>query len=199
MKKNIKLNLGFTLFELLVAMFIFMLLLGTIMGIYVLSVKHMRKQLNSQTLQQDVQNLFETLDREVRTAYGNTFFPLDPSSPDFTFVNQAGSCITYKTESNQAKRFEYAREADGSCNSASATSAIVLHSNRTVINGMAFNIVASGVVDEPSEDDYLTGEQGKVSLSLKACPRDFTSDADCINFQTSVASRQIKPVSTPAP
>jgi len=165
---------GFTLLEVVVASAIFGVLIVLISGIFVSMVKGNRERLGQQVLQQDIQNFFETLDREARTGFGDTFTA--SSSDTLEFKNQALEEVTYTLDSaggvGIVKR-----------------SGTELTSSKTDVRELAF------YADAATADGDILTKLGMITVSLYACPAATPSgeDSGCIRFQTTVTSRQSKP------
>ncbi len=182
---------GFTILELTVAMATFVFLLATVGAIYVSSVRGQRAQLNIQAVQQDIQSFFESLDREVRTAFGQSFQTQGTSG--VTLINQSGACVTYLLNSNTIKRYQYSRSG-ASCSFPGVTSSYTsMTSAKTNIQSAGFAVTQASV-SNPGPDEYLSGQQGRVTLNIKGCPTGSSNANDCVTFQTTVTSRQTKTI-----
>lgn len=218
MKKTSK---GFTLFELLVAASVFIVLVGLAGGIFSFYVQKNRDQQATQRVQQDLQNFVEVIDREIRTGYGHTFSThgVLTGSNILSLVNQRGKCAGYMINSGSdpavITRFEYpqipnvpGRDADSDrCDNPTAITSWsnegFLTSAKTNIVRLFFDVKKSSVKDNGTaddySDDYLSGDQGRVTVFVKACPAGTVSGETCIDYQTTVTSRQLIPAPVPAP
>ncbi len=197
---------GFTLIELLVGMGRFILLLGTISAIFTTFVRQHRTQLRREALAQEVQSFFEQLDREVRTAFGDTFQV--PAPGQFFLVNQDHACVKYGLTVD--KRVVRASVTSALCGEADVNlpgTGERFTSRSTRIEQLAFDFIHTPVVgwDDPatpgggSEDrDILTGQQGRLTVSVLACPAGGEpKEKDCIPFQTTMTTRQYDPCIRP--
>jgi type II secretory pathway pseudopilin PulG len=174
-------NKGMTLVELLVAMSVFMLVLGLVGGIYVNYVGKQKQQLSQQFLQQDLQNFFDTIERDVRTSYGDT-------------LSVVGSWIDFYNQ--EQKRSDYFLVS----NAINHNFTKKITSTKISINKLNFTL--SSPAPTPASDStgkmYLSGSPMRVTISARACLLDFPTD--CIDAQTTVTSRQTNPFpSSPSP
>jgi prepilin-type N-terminal cleavage/methylation domain-containing protein len=188
MKNNIamkKIN-GFTLVEMLVSLAIFVTIIAIVGGIYTTFVQKQRDQLGMQNVQQDVQNFFDTLEREVRTGYGDQFALSPAPTPSLHFFNQGQIEVTYDKSGGKITR----KEASGT--------PVAITSDRTWIQELKFIV--------PSKSDgttsvfnggvpYLTGMPTRVTVLVKACVD--KDEYHCISAQTSLSVRQLGPMPLP--
>ncbi len=183
-----KRNRGFTLVELIVAVAVFIVAMDVLTTTFISLGKTQRRQKDVQMLQGDVQSFFETLDREVRTGYGETF---STGTNSLFFRNQNGNCVTYYLSDGKMHRSEDST-ATGSC--AENTSGTVLTSSRNVFSDISFSATSSGV--DTSQTPPILSSQGFVQLSFKACINAATP-SNCMVVQTSITSRQLSSYVSP--
>lgn len=186
---------GFTLVELLVVTSLFVVLTGSLGGIYSAFVRQHRGQRAGIALQQDLQNFFEVLDREVRTGFGTTF-GVRAGGTRFILKNQSTVCVKYGLGLGaNAGRLIRATSSAAGCIPASVllASGEPLTSRSTELRLLSFGFEQAPAVDDNGTpdpaDDLLTGQQGRVTVSLRACPRG-RPDAECLDVQTTMTSRQ---------
>lgn len=173
---------GFTFIEVLVATSAFLLLFGAVSGVFTAFTRQQRAGLGTATLLSEFQNVFETLEREARTGYGNTF--ATPSGATaFRFKNQNVQEVTYRHDA-AGKRI--VREVSGGTSQ-------VLTSRAVEVLSLAF-LVTAPVVDTgvAPQIPILTGAQGRVTVSTRLCPAGGESPR-CLTVQTTLTSRQYVP------
>lgn len=179
---------GFTLIEVVVAVGVFTLLIGTVMGVFVSLARGQRSGFAQTTILGDAETFLELLEREVRTGYGSTF---GGGGSTFTFTNQEGDAVTYSRVNTAIQR-----------NAVSITSPAV------AVSELDFFPVQAArndnvLIGDPT-DDFLGGfadndqgnRQGRVRVRIRACPREVAgtdTDARCIFVQTTLTSRQYAP------
>lgn len=181
---------GFTLVESLIAVSIFVILLGGLGGVYTTFSRTHRELRAQQRLQQDLQSFFEVLDREVRTGFGTTFAG---GGTTFSLQNQNLQCVTYTLDQGRLYR---AADTGAGCTVPGTPQPLT--SRSTEILRLAFSAIKTPGVDNngtlaDTGDDLLKGQQGRVTVSLKACPKSRSSDTECIVIQTTITSRQYGP------
>lgn len=193
---------GFTLIELVVAVGVFSLLIGTVAGVFVSLTRGQRAGLAQTTILGDAETFLELLEREVRTGYGNTF--TTPTADEFQFQNQDQEQITYCLGN-----------LDLGCTAGSTqiirigptgTDRDQLTSRSVDIRFLEYAAVPATPNDNgtagDATDDFLGGftdgdprnRQGRVTVRIRACPRGVTDDARCIFVQTTLTSRQYAPL-----
>jgi len=169
---------GFTLVEMLVSLAVFVIVTAIVGGIYTTFVQKQRDQLGMQNVQQDVQNFFDTLEREIRTGYGDTFVVNNTAtSSSLVFNNQEKDSVEYGWDNteNKVKR-----------GGASITS------DRTYIQQLNFIVPSISVAAGDATYSYLTGPSTRVTVLVKACVD--KADNNCLSTQTSLSIRQFKPM-----
>jgi prepilin-type N-terminal cleavage/methylation domain-containing protein len=191
MKKNITKNKigGFTLVEVLVSLAIFVIVTVIVGGTYMTFVQKQRDQLGMQSVQQDVQNFFDTLEREVRTGYGDVDEngegdKVETNGGYLRFKNQGGNYVMHRTNpQHQIIRSTGTPE--------------VVSSDRTYIQELKFSVpnVAGRKSDFNDGINYLYGMPTRVTVFVKACVD--KPDNNCFTAQTSLSFRQLKPAPTP--
>lgn len=164
---------GLTLIEIVIAVGIFTLLVGTVAGVFATFARGQRSGLEQATLLGDAQTFLELLEREVRTGYGNTF---SGSGSTFAFKNQEGLPVTYGLDSTGTRIQR---------NGVAVTSAAF------EVRSLDFSVTASGV--DPGPPSLLTGQQGRVTVRVHVCPRGITDDR-CLITQATLTSRQYAPI-----
>ncbi|OGY64760.1 MAG: hypothetical protein A3I24_03305 [Candidatus Harrisonbacteria bacterium RIFCSPLOWO2_02_FULL_41_13b] len=90
--QNLKLRHGFTMIELLVAMGVFIIIVGVSIGIFVRSLRTQRNIINLMAINDNASLAIEQMTREIRT--GQLFSSLGPSA--LKFLNYQGRDITYR-------------------------------------------------------------------------------------------------------
>jgi len=173
MKKNIFKNkkVGFTLIEMLVAVLVFSIIIVSISGIFIFSVKEQRKLLNNQILLDQVSYALEYMSRALRMGIKQSSeLPscLDYEGQNYKvyesggtirirFINalQDNDCQEFYLENNQIM------QAKGIINSATPTVINLTSSGYVKINSLKFNVSGE------SQEDYL---QPRVTFSIEAEP-----------------------------
>lgn len=178
-------QLGLTLVEIVVAMGIFVLLIGGGTSLFVLLLRSQRSDLGQTTLLGSTQTFLELLEREVRTGFGNTFrcSSSDPinsaltcDGSSFTFTNQENEEVTY-TRSGTA----IARNGDP------------VSGTGVEVRELTFHALQSGVDQGAAgQVPILTVRQGRVTVRLRACPAG-ADDERCLAVQTTLTARQYGP------
>ena len=87
-----KFQKGFTMIELLVAMGVFIIIVGVAIGIFIRSLRTQRNIINLMAINDNASLAIEQMTREIRT--GQAFSSLGPSVLRFT--NYQGSDVTYR-------------------------------------------------------------------------------------------------------
>lgn len=180
MRKNVAINKinGFTLVEMLVSLAIFVIVLAIVGSTYMTFVKKQREQLGQQNVQQDIQNFFDTLEREIRTGFGDTV--VVNSSGSLTFYNQEKVSVTYMQAGGKIKRREFGGSAD------------TITSDRTWIDQFKFIVPSASVkTTDSGGNSYLTGMATRITVLIKACVD--KAGNSCFSTQTSLSVRQLTP------
>lgn len=164
---------GLTLVETVVVLGIFMVLLGAVTSVFMAVTRGQQSAFAQATLLSDTQTFLELLEREVRTGFGNTF---SGSGSTFAFKNQEGLDVTYGLDS-QGTRIQR--------NGIDITGAAL------EIRSLDFSVVTPGT--DPGPPAILTGEQGRVTVRMRACPRGI-DDERCLVVQTTLTARQYGPI-----
>jgi len=189
MKKNTmtKKIRGFTLVEILVSLAIFIIVTAIVGGIYTMLVQKQRDQLGMQNVQQDIQNFFDTLEREVRTGYGEEFSLVSGDVHFLNITNQNGLAVWYNVYKPlpgggiSSDVYQIWRWQGGDVKP--------ITSGRTYIESLRFIIPSkSSSTGSPS---YLVGPSTRVTVLVKACVD--KPGNSCILAQTSLAVRQLTP------
>lgn len=169
---------GLSLIEIVVAVGIFALLIGTATGIFVTITRAQRSATGQAALLGDAQTFLELLEREVRTGYGSTFrCAAACPGASFVFTNQEGEEVTFDLFENAIRRNGVALTARG-----------------VVVRDLEFVVTQSGVdVGSPPDQPLLVGEQGRVTVRVRACPPGVDDDR-CLVTQTTLAARQYGPL-----
>lgn len=186
---------GFTLIEMVVVCALFIAILGILGGIFTQFTQNHRRQMRRLEVQQEVMNFLETMDREVRTGFGTTF--ADAVSGTVLYLkNQNTDCVKYGLGSGaNAGRILRAQGGAG-CTEASVelASGERVTSRRTDVRRLSFAYVKKPAVDDNgtpvTTDDLLTGEQGRVTVSMRVCPKD-APNTECLDIETTITSRQM--------
>lgn len=181
---------GFTLIELLIASALFVVLIGTLGGTYITFIRQHRSELQRQALQQDLNTFFEVLDREVRTAYGSTF-RVTSSGRELSLRNQNLECVKYGLGSGaQSTRLLRVASSRTGCDPTALNlgNGSPVTSPNTELRRLFFTGLRTTTVSGP----LLTGSQGRLSVSVRGCPKN-RPDAECVDVQTTMTSRQYAP------
>lgn len=166
---------GFTLIEAVVAVSMFLILLGAIMSVFTTFTRQQRYGITQATLLGEAQNALETLEREVRTGFSNTF---SGGASTLRLTNQNGTPITY------------ARSSDGRI----TRQGVPVTSLAVDVRSLEFVVRAPGVdPGTPPQVPILTGEQGRVTVRMQVCPRGIPGTSRCLPLQTTLTSRQYAP------
>lgn len=185
---------GFTFVEIVVAVTIFVILLGTLAGIFTRFTFNQRARLRLNAVLGDMQTFLETLEREVRTGFGNTFTA--PSASRFEFTNQNGVFVVYERVVDAQTGFGRIERNQQRITAPSVD-----------IRELAFGPVETPDVDtgDPANpnDDLLVGRQGRVTVRLQVCrsltpeelqlPQTEQLRRRCLRLQTTLTSRQMRP------
>ncbi len=176
---------GFTLIELVVALSIFGIFTAIMMSIFTRFITTERREVAQQALQEDVHYALETFNREVRTAYGNTFIIGDTKGSRLYFNNQNGDCVQYAFIDHTLKRGE---SASGDCSSEQSQYNLVsLTSKDTLIDtDSRFDPVPAEVTA-----GKLT-KQGFVTVIVSATSRKVTLPP--LQLQSTMTSQQVIPL-----
>ena len=162
---------GFTLIEAGVAVSMFVILLGAIMGIFTTFTRQQRSGIAQATLLGEAQSAVELLEREVRTGFSDTFRSSGPAN--FSFVNQEGNPITYQRDGTRITR-----------------QGVPITSSVVEVRSLEFVVLAASV--DPGVPRILTTQQGRVTVRMRICPKGI-DDNRCLPLQTTLTSRQYAP------
>lgn len=168
---------GFTLIELVVAVGIFVLLVGGATGAFVRLTQSQRVDRAQIMLLTDVQNFLETLEREIRTGFGSTF---SGEGTTLSLTNQNRESVTY--------------ERDDTTTSIKRNS-VPITAERTEIRDLDFAVRTAACCETTGSPPLLTA-QGLVTVRLRACPKTLPTpapDTRCLVLQTTLTSRQHAP------
>lgn len=181
---------GFTLIELVVAVSIFALLVGTVAGVFTGVVRSQRSSIAQAELLGEAQTFLELLEREVRTGFGSSFG--QGTESEFYFKNQEGWCVKYFRDSpaGALPQIRRAESRVAGCSPSSLSGGVNVSAPDVSIDALEFVVTTAGV--DPSSG-LLTGEQGRVTVRVRACPRGVT-DERCLSTQTTLTSRQYGPL-----
>lgn len=175
---------GFTLIEAVVAVSMFLILLGAVMSVFTTFTRQQRYGITQATLLGEAQNALETLDREVRTGFGNTFSCAASQEPgsgrcdsiEYLFLkNQNGEDVVYRYDRSQQRLFRNGEPVMGA---------------NIAVTDFALNVARSAVGGSPP---ILLWPQGLVVVHMKVCPKRITDESRCIFLQTTLTSRQYAP------
>lgn len=173
---------GFTLVEVLVAVAIFASVMAVAGSVFVGFVSKQRVQLRQYALQQDIFNFFDMLDREIKTGYGDTF---DPNSNVLSFYNQTQN----KTAVPSPNKKSSYRMQNGAIVYQLGGDSEKITSNNTEIKSLKFTLSDT----KPTVlNGSLVGSPMRVTVSLKACPKDGAA-TECVDVQTTITCRQVLP------
>lgn len=173
---------GFTFLEILIATSAFLLLMGAVVGVFAAFTGQQRSGNETTTLVSEIHNVLETLEREARTGFGNTFATPD-GLPSFRFRNQNGQEVTYRHDAAQKR---IVRGVAGGVSQA-------LTSRAVQVTALEFRVTAPAVDrGTPPQGPILTGAQGRVTVNARLCPVGDES-ARCLTVQTTLTSRQYVP------
>ncbi len=171
---------GFTLIELVVAVGVFVLLVGGTTGAFVRLTQSQRVDRAQILLLTDLQNFLETLEREIRTGFGNTF---SGGGATLSLTNQNRESVTYARVGTAITR-----TGDRSAR---------ITSERTEIRDLDFAVRPAACCETTGTPPLLT-TQGLVTVRLRACPNTGGApapDTRCLILQTTLTSRQHVPLS----
>lgn len=197
MRTSLRTQGGFTLIEQVVVGSLFVVLVGILGGVYTAFVRQHRNQLSAQVIQSDLSVFFEVLDREVRTGFGSSF-RVNADGTEFALRNQNGKCVKYGRDEGRVWRVQIDPPCtvDDVLADTDVTSGEPLTSQSTEFTRFLFTSVRTPVVDDggtgDAADDFLTGAQGRVTVSLQACLRQPPNE-HCVDVQTTITSRQYGP------
>jgi len=171
---------GFTFLETLIAVTIFLILIGAVAGIFTTFTRQQRRGFTQTTLLGGVQNAVEVLEREVRTGFSNTF---SGSGSNFSFKNQNGILISYQLSGTRITRRAIPPDVT-----------LPITSSAVDIRSLEFTVRTPGM--DPGiapQVPMLTGEQGRVTVRMRVCPKSIDDDRQCLQLQTTLTSRQYAP------
>lgn len=192
MTTSLKSNAGFSLVELVVAAAIFGSVLVFVGGSFSLFVGKQRAQINQQQLQQEIQNLFDILGREVKTAYGETFPVYSGPAESVSFMNQEQKYNATKVESiyqlgSSGGYGKVLMSNDGGINMFALTS--------DTIDVKSLKFIWSKPETPTTERPYLWGTSTRLTVAIKACVKG--DDNSCVIVQDTMASQQLNPLNVP--
>lgn len=172
---------GFTFLEILIASGMFVLLLGAVLSVFTLFTRQQRIGLTAGALVGEAETFLEVLEREVRTAFGTTFS--NPSGASSVRMrNQNGQEVTYRLD---ASGLRIIRDVGGS--------AEFVTGDQVDVRELTFSVTTPTVdVGTPPQVPILTGQQGRVTVGTRLCPRG-VDDARCLVLQTTLTARQYAP------
>ncbi|MDP3685347.1 MAG: type II secretion system protein [bacterium] len=173
---------GFTLIEVVVATSMFLILIGTVMGIFTTFTRQQRFGIAKATLLGEAQNVIETLEREIRTGFGDTFDCIPPLIPPqrtcaengLTLKNQKGAQVVYQYDGSRITR-------DG----------VALTGTAVEIRKFKAYVRRAGIHQDSTPS--VLSEQGRVTIHMKVCPKGIDDDRRCLLLQTTLTSRQYQP------
>ena len=194
--KSLRRSRGFTLVEMLMAAFIFSLIIVSASGIFIYSVRSQKVSLSSQELLSQTSYAIEYMSRMIRMARKDVagdcivghdnYSPTDGVATNITFIrydsaSQEERCHRFLLEDNQIK--------EQKCLSASACFAVVpkvaVTSPRVKVNNLQFKVKGGS---QPPADEY----QPRVTIFLDAEGVGVGSDnSPKIKIQTTVSQRDI--------
>lgn len=169
-------NKGFTLIEMVVAIAIFSLLVGTTSGIFLSSIKNQKQSLATQEILDETSYLVEYMSRSLRMAKKDMVGGCTGTAKlNYVFVDELPvKCLKFLNYNDKCQKFclDGARLKDENDNYLTST-------NLQVSN---FAVVLSGATQPPT--DYL---QPKVTISLSIAGREQTS----VKIQTTISQRNL--------
>jgi prepilin-type N-terminal cleavage/methylation domain-containing protein len=185
---TLKQKQGFTLIEVIVAVGILAMLLVVISGIIARYFAAERISIAQQNLQEDTRFAVESMAREIRTAYGDSFVLPDSTGQALTMVNQNGTCVEYhlNTDTKQIERAEGGAATSDICSpdNFASQSFVAITSPQTIVQELTFTPTRSN----PSPQGY-PDKQGFVVINITAAPK--TDSQLAIQLETVAASRQV--------
>lgn len=188
---------GFTLFEVIVAVAIFSVVMLMAVSIFSRFTQLQRQDIGQQQLQEDMRLALDIMNREIQTAYGNTL-ETNSGNTKLWFRNERKVCVRYDLEDGGERRLRRAQYYDGSDSSSSCASyegqldgaAQPVSDSSTVFDSIKFYPVSS--VFNPSGGDsgrQLLSKQGVVTYTVEAHSNGHTGSS--VAFQSSTATRQV--------
>lgn len=191
---------GFSLIELIVAASIFVGVLAFVGGTFSLFVAKQRQQISQQLLQQEVQNFFDVIDREARTAYGETFESSGcvPVNSCIQFMNQEQK---YVVSPQVAVKSEYALSGPATDGTRKinymdkiTNLPVPLTSDNVNVTDLKFSWIGVSVASDGTKN-YLSGVAPRLTISVTVCEK--TNSTSCLHAQTTISSRQTRPIDAP--
>lgn len=186
---NIKTNKGFTLIEMLVAILVFSIIVGSISGIFVSGIREQRKTLSSQVLLDQASYALEYMSRALRMAkkqitgdpvclsQSGTNYEITDGETKIKFINplQGDDCQSFFLQDGKLK---YQKDLD----STTPPDPLDLTSNDLEVTLLKFNFSGETQFDyfQPRATFYLEME-GKSSLGYQ--PK--------IKIQSSISQRML--------
>lgn len=181
---------GFTLLEMVFAMGIFVLLLLVITAVYGRFVSAQRLGISQQEMQEDVRLILQLINREARTAYGNTYEETN-SPPGIAFRNQEGQCVHYKFEAadNSIMRAEASGAAPpGAAPPSCRDTSVVIYAQYRRLNDKQNTIIEQLKFSAIKADADLQVRQGLTTVYLSVHPA--ADPTQTMHLQSTVTSRQ---------
>ncbi|MBU2028496.1 prepilin-type N-terminal cleavage/methylation domain-containing protein [Patescibacteria group bacterium] len=171
---------GFTFIELMIAVFIFALMMITITEIFSSSISGYQKAKITQKNLEDAQFIMNQMAKTLRTSSVIS----NSTSSIKVYDYSTGKCYNYKFEGNTVKVGSYAEDIEGEELSA-------VCSNNFSLSLMAAFYVESGVFDTIPSDpgDGSDGVLGKVTVAMSICQISSSCERDRIRIQSSVSLR----------
>ncbi len=168
--KNLELRRGFTLIELMVAMGLFVLLIGIVVNIFITSLQRQRSVVALMVANDNASLAIEQMAREVRTGSG---FSVNQATGALQFTNARGETVEYRYDAT-------AKEIERSVAGANEANALPITGNNVSVSDLRFTIVNLGISWPP---------RIVINVQIKFTDRFLKTAVN--DFQTTVSVREI--------
>lgn len=195
LKKNLR---GFTLVEILVGMTVFLIVIGAVLGLFVLGIQQQRRSLATQVLLNQTSYALEFMSRSLRMANKELSAPTCLSQNGLNyeiplgyqiggpnlgtgikFINVLETDVNYKCQEfyldSGSKQLYYKRGGDP---------ALPLTSNKLEITSLKFNLIGQ---DQPPTDNL----QPRVTISMEIKSTGITQGPPVLKIQTTISQRNL--------
>lgn len=184
-KRKFRWQAGFTLIEMLTALAVFLIAIGSIVGLFLSAIRNQMYILANQELFNQTSYALEYMSRSLRMArkdidgncIGKNNNYIQPnSSSTIRFLNYQNKCQEFLLESGQLKE---KKSSDNT--STNLGSALPLTSDSLQINSLSFNLIGQ---------DQTDNLQPKVTIILDISSRAFPSPPR-LRIQTTISQRSL--------
>lgn len=174
---------GFTLVEVLIAIFIFTTVIGIVTGVFVVNLNYQKRVLAMQDLENNARYLIETISRDIRMAKEIKATEEGINSSELTFTNYENQEVTYcesNSTGNCAPGGKYLSK------NVTGLSDQVLTSSNILVDKIVF------ITNQGFTDNVGTSTQRLITVSVGVCIAKSGNTCDPnlqVKVQTSIAGR----------